>query len=185
MRNFILGIVVTLAVLILGGIAFLLLGLMPTDASATPSAIERSIAMRALDASMDRKAPRVNNPLTTTDDVLIEGMKIYTMNCALCHGNLDMKPSLLKQSLYPPPPQVIIDPLDDPEWHIFYAIRTGVRYTGMPAWNKALSEQDIWKVTAFLSHIEKLPPSVQEYWKKAYGTAPHSGGEEGEKHDHD
>ena len=74
-------------------------------------------------------------------------MKIYTMNCALCHGGLDNKPSPLQHSFYPPPPQLIIDPLDDPEWHIYYAVRTGIRYTGMPAWSKALSEQDMWKVT--------------------------------------
>ena len=42
----------------------------------------------------------------------------------------------------------------------------------MPAWNKALSEQDMWKVTAFLSRIEKLPPAVQDYWKKSTGVAP-------------
>jgi thiosulfate dehydrogenase len=182
MRNVILGVVVTLAVLVLGGFAFLFLGLMPTNADATAPAFEQSIAMRALDASMDRKAPRVNNAVTPTDDNLIEGMKIYTMNCALCHGTLDKKPSPLKESFYPPPPQVITDPLDDPEWHIFYAIRTGVRYTGMPAWGKILSEQDMWKVTAFLSRIEKLPPDVQDYWKKAYGTASEPAGSE-EKHE--
>ena len=71
MRNFILGVVVTLAALMLGGIAFLLLGLMPTNADAVPPAIEQSIAMRALDASMDRKAPHVNNPVTATDDKAI------------------------------------------------------------------------------------------------------------------
>ena len=40
----------------------------------------------------------------------------------------------------------------------------------MPAWNKALSDQDMWKVTAFLSRIEKLPPAVQDYWKKSTGS---------------
>ena len=75
---------------------------------------------------------------------------------AVCHGTLDYKPSPLEHSMYPPPPQIIRDPLDDPEWHIYYAIRTGVRYAGMPAWNKALADQDLWKVTALLSRLEKL-----------------------------
>jgi mono/diheme cytochrome c family protein len=99
-------------------------------------------------------------------------MKIYTMNCSVCHGTLDNKPSPLEKSLYPPAPQLILDPLDDPEWHIYYAVRTGVRYTAMPAWSKALSDQDIWKVVAFLSRIQKLPPKVQDYWKTAYGAGP-------------
>ena len=94
------------------------------------------------------------------------------MNCAGCHGTLDNKPSPLEQSFYPPPPQLILDPLDDPEWHIYYAVRTGVRYTGMPAWNQALSEQDMWKVTAFLSRIQKLPPRCRITGRNPYGVAP-------------
>lgn len=184
MRNFILGILVTLLVLILGGLAFLSFGLMPTNADATPPRLERRVAMSAMDSSMDRHAPHIINPLPPTDDNLMQGMKIYTMNCATCHGTLDEKPSLLEKSFYPPPPQLILDPLDDPEWHTFYAVRTGVRYTGMPAWGKVLSTDEMWKVTAFLSHIEKLPPSVQDYWKKSFGVAPQPPAENGHEQMH-
>src|SRR5437899_1476334 len=163
MRAFVLGIIATLVVMFVGALIFAQFGLMPTNADATPPAFESRIAMNALDASMDRHAPRVNNPVPATDANLIDGMKLYTMNCALCHGTLDNKPSALQHSMYPPPPQLILEPLDDPEWHIYYAIRTGVRYTGMPAWGKVLSEQDIWKVTAFLSRVEKLHPGAKDY----------------------
>jgi len=178
MRGFILGIVVTLLVLALGGLTVAYFGLLPTNADATPPRLERRIAMNALDASMDRHAPRVSSPIPPTGDNLIDGMKIYTMNCSLCHGTLDNKPSPLEKSFYPPVPQLILDPLDDPEWHIYYAVRTGIRYTGMPAWSKALSDQDIWKVVGFLSRIQKLPPKVQEYWKNAYGVGPPAASEE-------
>jgi thiosulfate dehydrogenase len=185
MRSFILGVVVTIVVLVLGGLGFLTFGYMPTTSDATPPHIETHIAMSALDAAMDRHAPHLNNPVPPTDDNLIEGMKIYTMNCALCHGTLDQKPSLLEKSFYPPVPQLILDPLDDPEWHIFYAVRTGVRYSGMAAWNKVLSEEQMWKVTAFLSRIEKLPPGAQEYWKKSFAVTPQPGKPESEeKHTH-
>lgn len=177
MRNFILGIVVTLLIIVLVGLGVAAFGLIPTNADAVPPPMERRLAMSALDASMDRHAPRVSNPITPTDENLIDGMKIYTMNCSMCHGTLDNKPSPLEKSLYPPVPQLILDPLDDPEWHIYYAVRTGIRYTGMPAWNKAMSDQDIWKVTAFLSRVQKLPPKVQDYWKTAYGTVPLQPGE--------
>ena len=186
MRNFILGIVFTLLAIVLGGLAIANLGLMPTNADVTPPKIERRMATSALDASMDRHAPRVTSPIPPTDENLIDGMKVYTMNCAVCHGTIDNKPSELEKSLYPPVPQLILDPWDDPEWHIYYAIRTGVRYTGMSAWNKALSDQDIWKVTAFLSRIQKLPPKVQDYWKNAHGVGPPAAGaEKGENHEHD
>ena len=74
--------------------------------------------------------------------------------------------------------------MDDPEWHIYYAVRTGIRYTGMPAWSNALTEQEMWKVTAFLSRMEKLPPAVQDYWKKSVGTPAPVPAPEGQDHDH-
>jgi mono/diheme cytochrome c family protein len=182
MRSFILGMIVTLVGLFAAGLIIAQFGLMPTNADATPPEFEHRIANTALDASMERRAPRLTNPVPATDNNLIDGMKLYSLNCAVCHGTLDYKPSLLEHSMYPPPPQIIRDPLDDPEWHIYYAIRTGVRYTGMPAWNKALADQDLWKVTALLSRLEKLPPAVQQYWKKAYGVSPES--HQGEEHEH-
>ena len=84
MRNFILGIVVTLLVAGLGGLAVATLGLMPTNADATPPRLERRIAMSAMDASMERHAPRVSSPIAPTDENLIDGMKVFTMNCAVC-----------------------------------------------------------------------------------------------------
>src|SRR5713226_6531071 len=187
MRNFILGVIITLLLLFLGGLAIATLGFLPTNADSTPPKMERRIAMSAMDASMERHAPRVTSPVPPTDENLIDGMKNYTMICALFHGGLDNKPSPLKQSFYPPPPQLILDPLDDPEWHIYYAVRTGIRYTGMPAWNKALTEQEMWKVTSFLSRLEKLPPAVQDNWQKSFGASPktHQSGEHGEHEHHE
>jgi mono/diheme cytochrome c family protein len=192
MGRFIFGIIITLLVIILGGLGFAMLGLFPTAANVEPPRWERHFANGAVDASMERHAPRVTNPLQPTDQNLEDGMKIYTMNCAVCHGGLDRKPSTLTTSFYPPAPNLVSDPPDDPEWHTFFTIRTGIRYTGMPAWDKTLSEQDIWKVTALLSHLDKLPPAVQEYWKANFNVAPMAEDEkkdgdkkeDHEKHDH-
>jgi|SRR5580698_2384113 mono/diheme cytochrome c family protein len=190
MGKFVLGVVVTLVILILGVLGFATLGFFPTRANVEPPRLERRIAMGAIDASSERHAPRVNNPLTLTDQNLEDGMKLYTMNCAVCHGGLDRKPNTLSESFYPPAPGLIADPPDDPEWRTFYTIRTGIRYSGMPAWDKTLSEQEMWKITMLLSHLDKLPPTVQEYWKTNFNAAPPSGdddkkeGDKKEDHDH-
>ena len=186
MGKFTLGVVVTLIVLVLGGLGFAMLGFLPTAANVEPHHLEARVAMDAVDASMERHAPRISNPLTPTDQNLEDGMKLYTMNCALCHGGLDRKPAPLMHSFYPAAPDLISNPPDDPEWRTFYTIRTGIRYTGMPAWDKALTEPDIWKITMLLSHLDKLPPAVQDYWKTSFGVAPVTDEKkEGEeKHDH-
>ena len=182
MRNFVLGIAVTVVVLLLALLGVATLGLLPTRANRPPLALESQIAMSALDNSVDRHAPRVNSPVPPTDENLIEGIKIYTMNCALCHGGIDRQPSTLEHSFYPAPPNFMFHPPDDPDWHVYFVIRNGIRYTGMPAWDKTLSEPDMWKVTTFLTRMEKLPPAVQDYWKKSTGTNPPVA--DPEAHDH-
>ena len=169
MAKFAFGVIVTLLIILLGCVGFAALGFFPTQANVAPSPLESRIAMGAMDASMDRHAPHLANPVPPTDQNLEDGMKLYTMNCSLCHGTLDRKPASLGNSFYAPAPNLITDPPDDPEWHVFFTIRTGVRYTGMPAWDKTLSQQDMWKIASLLSHLEKLPPSVQEYWKANFG----------------
>jgi thiosulfate dehydrogenase len=170
-KKFLFGAVTAIVLLALGGLGFALLGLINTDADQAPSHTEAWLASQAMDASMQRRAPHDNNPVPATDANLIDGMKLYTMDCAGCHGGLDRKPSPFGASFYPPVPQLILEPLDDPEWHIAYAVRHGVRNTGMPGWKGSITDEEIWKITAFLSRIEKLPPAVQDQWKKSAGPA--------------
>ena len=172
MRNAIIGSIVTLALLAICGFAVAALGGMPTNADATPPRIEINLATGALDAAINRHAPRAKNPIEVNDQNVIDGMKIYTMNCATCHGALDKTESPLAHSFYPPAPQLILHPVDDPQWHVFYAIKNGIRYTGMPSWKNALSEADMWKVTAFVSSIESLSPGVRLYWSNSFGVDP-------------
>ena len=184
MGKFLLGVIVTLAVLILGVMGFAMLGFFPTKADVEPPHWEAHFAMGAVDASMDRHATHSTNPVPPTDENLEDGMRLYTMNCAVCHGGLDRKSSPIAKSFYPPAPDLILDPPDDPEWHTFYTVRTGIRYTGMPAWDKTLSDQEIWKVTLLLSHLDKLPPAVQDFWKNSTGADAPTGTEPHEEHDH-
>src|ERR1700688_3000396 len=182
MGKFILGLIVGLSVLVLAGLGFTMMGFFPTQAKAAPPSLEGRVAKQALDASMPRYAPRVTNPLSPSNQNLIDGMNIYYVNCSLCHGSLDRKPAPLAQNFYPPAPNLISDPPDDPEWHIFFAIRTGVRYTAMRDSDGVLSVQDIWKVTSFLSGVDNLPPAVQKYLEDTFNIASAAPGE-GKDHD--
>ena len=162
MRSFLLGVLITLLLIVVGGFVYTRTGSMDLRADRTPGAIEKYFASTALDASMQHQAPRVTSPVPATDAHLIEGMRFYIMNCAGCHGGMDKKPSAFGRSFYPPAPQLIVNPLDDPEWHIFFAVKHGVRWSGMPAWGETVKDDDLWRVTMFLSRVEKLPPAVQK-----------------------
>jgi thiosulfate dehydrogenase len=186
MKKFIFGIIATLVVLALVGLAVAMLGLVSTNADQAPGRLETWLADNAMDASMERHAPRLSNPLPPTDANLIDGMAVYVMNCAQCHGGLDKKASAFGANFYPPAPQLLLGPPDDPEWHLFFDIQHGIRNTGMPSWKGVITENEMWKVTAFLSRLEKLPPAVQEKWKTTIGATeiPATPPEQGEHHGH-
>jgi thiosulfate dehydrogenase len=59
------------------------------------------------------------------------------------------------------------DSADMPENQNFYIIQHGIRLSGMPAWKQSLTDQELWQVTTFLSHMQKLPPQISDQWKAA------------------
>ncbi len=140
--------------------------------------------MPSLDAAVDKRAPEVHDPLQPSEDNLLAGIKIYQANCASCHGDIQHPQGMLANALYPRAPQFVQDAPDMPENQNFYIIQHGIRFSGMPAWKEALSENEIWQVTTFLSHMDKLPPNVSMEWKNAAGGAtgqPPTSGAPGQK----
>src|SRR5439155_7914342 len=163
MGKFILGVIITLIVLILGGLGFATLGFFPTQANVAPPRWEHHLANTAVDASMERHAPHVTNPVPPTDQNLEEGMKLYTMNCALCHGGLDLKPASLANSFYPPAPNLPPPPPPAPQWHPFFTPPTPPPYTRLPTPGKTPREPHIRKNTSPLFPPGKNPPPPQGY----------------------
>jgi mono/diheme cytochrome c family protein len=171
MRNFLLGGLAALIAVALAGFGYVRLGFVDPRADLPVGSFERGIAMPALDASVDRHAPEIQNPLGSSDAVLIAGMKIYQVDCASCHGDVNHPRATLADAFYPRAPQFLDDAPDMPEHQNFYIIQHGIRLTGMPAWKQSLSDQQIWQVTSFLSHMDKLPASVSDQWKAAAGAS--------------
>ncbi|HEX5236126.1 MAG TPA: c-type cytochrome [Silvibacterium sp.] len=126
--------------------------------------------MPALDASVDRRARDLKNPISATDENLMAGMEIYQQTCAGCHGDIQHVHSAIGDSFYPRTPQFVEDSPDMPDNQNYYIIEHGVRLSGMPAWGKTLNDHQIWQVTTFLSHMDKLPPQVSAAWKRVAGT---------------
>lgn len=160
MKNFLIGIVFTLVVLAAGVAYFVMKGYVDTRADQPPSPLETKIAMRAMDASADRHALDTKNPVAPTEDNLVAGAQLYLNHCAGCHGLPSNPDSQFARSFNPPVPVFFKDAPDMSESENFFVIQHGVRWTGMPTWNKTLSEPQIWQLVTFLANIEKLPPAA-------------------------
>ena len=170
MTKFIAGIIVTLLVIAVGAIAVSHLGLYPIGADNPPGALERVLASRAMNVYADKHKPQGNNPTEITAANLTEGAKEYEEHCAFCHGGAKAKISPMRDNFSPPVPQLINRiPHDDDAW-LFWVTKHGVRMTGMPAWTGVLSDDEMWKVIAFIKHSDKLPPETQSAWQQLAST---------------
>lgn len=173
-RGFILGVVATLVAIVLFLYIGISVGMMPANADARPSAMERWAASRSLHASLAREAPKTPDPLPLNDTNLIAGIKLYAENCAICHGAADSARSNIAAGLYQHPPQLAKHGVeDDPEGVTYWKIYHGIRLTGMPAFGKTLDETQVWQLALFLKHMNALPAAAQRAWKsvKSVGSA--------------
>ena len=165
MRGFALGVVVTLVGLVVIVIAVTHLGLYPIGADNPPSQLERMLAGRAMDVYADNHKPEGDNPIQPTASNLTEGAKQYEKHCALCHGGAGGLNWCCITLIFAFAPQLINRiPHDPPSW-IFWVTKHGVRMTGMPAWTGILSDDEIWKIVAFIKNSGKLPPETLAAWQ--------------------
>jgi len=167
MKNFVLGILFALIALFVGTYGCLRTGYVNFAADQRPSSVESHMAMAALDASTDRRAPQQTNPAPPTEQNLVAGAKLYLDHCAGCHGLPSKPESQFARSFNPPAPGFFKDAPDMPENENFYIIQHGVRWTGMPAWSGTLDDAQIWQTVTFLSNVEKLPPAARKVLEPA------------------
>ncbi|HVA58051.1 MAG TPA: cytochrome c [Gemmatimonadaceae bacterium] len=171
MRKFSLGFVTALVLVPVAGFAFVRLGFMDPRADIPINPLERHIAMPSLDAAIGRRAPVVQGRLDASDSSLAAGMTVYQSNCAVCHGDVAHERAALADAMYPRAPQFVRDAPDMPEHENLYIIAHGVRLSGMPAWGRILSAQQLRQVTAFLAHMDSLPTPVAEQWRRRAGSS--------------
>lgn len=174
MIKVLIGLLIGIALTLIAAFCYVRYGFVDPRADVEVGSLETRIAMPALDAAVDRRATDAKNPLPPTDENLIAGMNIYQQDCSGCHGDVQHPRDPFGASFYPRAPQFLEDAPDMPENQNFYIVKHGVRLSGMPAWGPSLDDQKIWKVTTFLSHMDKLPPAVSAAWKTA-ASAPEAG----------
>jgi mono/diheme cytochrome c family protein len=160
MKNFLLGILFTLAAIFLGAFFYLRLGLAEVRGDLPPSRFETWLLQPAIHASVRREAPALPNPIPPTDENLIAGGRMYHDECSGCHG-APGKPDQSSDTLFPPIPQLAATGTQYSESQIFWIAKHGIRRTGMFANGKWDADQKLWTISAYIARIKSLPPQVQ------------------------
>jgi thiosulfate dehydrogenase len=159
---FILGFLMAIIGLAVAAYLFVDLGGAPMATKSHPLPFEASLASFALKASF-AGSEKLTDPVPLTEANMAAGASLYRQHCAGCHGLPGHPPSNVAKGEYPPPPQLFENGqmvTDDPEGVTYWKITNGIRLTGMPDWESALSDTERWQLTMLLAHADKLAPPV-------------------------
>lgn len=157
MRGFIIGVLLTLLVVFGGAYFYFRTGRFDMRAVPnSPGGFERRTANQAVDAWVDGHAGTQPNPFQPSVANIMDGSMTYDKNCAMCHGSLKDPQSPMRNRFYPPVPQLMARTPRDPDANLFYVVKYGTRFTGMPGWDGVLSDDDIWKVVLFIKNSNQM-----------------------------
>jgi mono/diheme cytochrome c family protein len=164
MARFALGLVI--GALCLGGaeLLFLTQGGMPVEArNAKPLPLERFLSSRALHVALVKESSRPS-PLPADEANLLAGARVYRENCMVCHGAAGTKERTpIAAGMFPRPPRLVPPGkgvTDDPVGETYWKVKNGIRLTGMPGFEGALTDTDLWQVSLLLLHANELPDAV-------------------------
>jgi len=121
-------------------------------------------------ASIDRHA--IEQPTIALDDPAIvqAGARAYVARgCVNCHGGPGVGWAKFSEGMRPWPADLKVIARDTGAPQIYWAIRNGIKMTGMPSFgSEGVPDQEIWTIAAF---VRKLP-IVSDADFKAWTAAP-------------
>ncbi len=153
------------ALLVLGAEYLVLTqGGLPVQArGAKPLPLERFLTSRALHVAIAEDADRPP-PVAADEANLIAGARIYREYCIVCHGAPGgERRSAIARGMFPRPPALLSPSKgvsDDPPGETYWKVKNGIRLTGMPAFEGALTETQLWQVSVLLANSGALPAPV-------------------------
>ena len=204
----IITVLVVVAVLVLGALAYAYLGFATVAATEPGSAALEWYLRTARENAVEGHLADIQVPPLDDPAKLRTGLVHYQGMCVTCHGAPGIEPAELAQGLNPSPPELsrrrgrklteggeggenrAPRPAPSEERRrehakeTFWIVKNGIRMTGMPAFGPTHSDEDIWAMVALVERLRDLSPEEYASMVKNAGLSlqpPHS---EEEEHEH-
>jgi mono/diheme cytochrome c family protein len=118
------------------------------------------------------------NPPPLNDKTLVhKAFPYFHETCRHCHGAPGQERNSFAQGLYPNPPPLTLDDvhkgLGDAE--MFWVVKNGFKMTGMPAFEKIHTDNQIWAIIAFVRNLPNIYPSDYDAMLKAWRKGKEAG----------
>lgn len=125
--------------------------------------------------SIQARSAKIHTPDLTDHTRMLKGAGNYEAMCAQCHLAPGVLRTEMSKGLYPAPPNLSQKQFEPAQ--AFWVIKHGVKASGMPAWGKSMSDDDIWDIVALLQELPKMDKaSYQDLVANSKGHAHAEGG---------
>jgi mono/diheme cytochrome c family protein len=156
-------------------------GLYNIGADDTHTQPVHSLLQALRERSIEHHARNIEVPDLTDPALIRSGAGNYAAMCTGCHLAPGMADSELSKGLYPAPPNLSRQAVNDPA-HDFWVVKHGIKASGMPAWGKSMEDRYIWGMIAFLQQLPTLDTAQYDVLVESSGGHAHGGGESGVDH---
>ncbi|MFO1039661.1 MAG: c-type cytochrome [Geminicoccaceae bacterium] len=123
----------------------------------------------ALDKSVAAHTVGIRIPAEVLEDpgAVRRGAGHYQGGCAPCHGAPGEARNPIARRMLPEPPYLGDRIRDWSPEELFWIVRHGIKYAGMPSWVAPERDDEVWAVVAFLRHLPQMEPAA--YRRLAFG----------------
>jgi cytochrome c553 len=88
--------------------------------------------------------------------LVLRGAAQYDLGCRPCHGGARGDAPLIPRHMEPQPRALAVHASDWRPRELYYIVRHGMKFTGMPAWPAQRRDDEIWSIVAFLRRLPDL-----------------------------
>lgn len=124
--------------------------------------LEKLYADFAVEVAVRTQAGSAQNPVSNNRRALEAGRAAYIGSCSVCHGATGDGTGMFGKSIYPPATDLRShDTQEKSDAQLFWIIKNGLSFAGMPGFSQQFSEQDIWNLVTYTRSLSKPSASVR------------------------
>jgi cytochrome c553 len=176
--RFIAAAIVAIAALVSGALAVAWSGVSDIAASQGHWAFVERFLEFGMRNAVATHAMEIDPPSLEDPNLIRLGAGHFHRGCAFCHGAPGMPVNPIAKHMLPSPPDLAVAMRPWKERELFWIVKHGFKYTGMPGWVALERDDEIWAVVAFLKRLPTL--DAEAYRNLALGdvrVSPRSGSE--------
>ena len=136
-------------------------GLVPVTASSGHWPITAWGLEFAMERSVGTNSRSITPPPLDDEGLVMRGAAHFQVGCAWCHGQPDSPPGRLVMHMTPHPSNLDEELEKWSDRELYYIVRHGVKFTGMPGWPATNREDEVWGLVAFLKRFRSM--DMQQY----------------------